>query len=78
MELFAAEEIDLSKRLKKLARGSGRKMVILRRYPLLTSARKVRLLSPGDTARLFKNALLRPRQMIRNRDACSPWYDGRR
>jgi len=78
MELFASEEIDLSKRLKKLARASGKKIVILHRHPLLTSARKMRLYSRGHMAGFLKNALLRPRQTVTNRDACSPWYDGRR
>jgi glycosyltransferase involved in cell wall biosynthesis len=77
-ELFASEEIDLSKRLKKLARATGKKVVILHRHPLLTSARKVRLYSRADMAFFFKNAILRPRQTVTNRDACSPWYDGRR
>src|SRR5439155_9951135 len=36
-ELFAAEEIDLSKRLKRLAREMGKSIVILHRHPLLTS-----------------------------------------
>jgi hypothetical protein len=78
MELFASEEIDLSRRLKKLARERGKKMVILHRHPLLTSARKVRLYSRGDMAGFFKNAILRPRQTVTNRQACGPWYDGRR
>jgi glycosyltransferase involved in cell wall biosynthesis len=78
LELFAAEEIDLSQRLKKLARANGKKMVILRRHPLLTSARKLHLLSLGEKVVLLSNALLRPRHMVRNREACSYWYDGRR
>jgi glycosyltransferase involved in cell wall biosynthesis len=78
MELFASEEIDLSRRLKKLARARRMKMVVLHRHPLLTSARKVRLYSRADMAAFFKNALLRPRQTITSRQACSPWYDGRR
>jgi glycosyltransferase involved in cell wall biosynthesis len=77
-ELFASEELDLSKRLKKLARASGKKMVILTRHPLLTSARKMHLYSLGEMARLFKNAVLRPRQTLTSREACGPWYDGRR
>ena len=77
-ELFASEELDLSKRLKKLAREKGRKMVILHRHPLSTSARKMRLYSRAELARFLKNAILRPRQTVTNRDACSPWYDGRR
>jgi len=78
LELFASEELDLSKRLKKLARASGKKMVILHRHPLLTSARKVHLYSRGEMARFFMNALLRPRRTVSDREACSPWYDGRR
>jgi glycosyltransferase involved in cell wall biosynthesis len=78
LDLFASEEIDLSKRLKKLARASGKKMVILRRHPLLTSARKIHLYSRVQMAGFFKNAILHPRRTITNRDACSPWYDGRR
>ena len=42
-ELFAAEELELSQRLKKLARETGREIVILHRHPLMTSARKMRL-----------------------------------
>jgi glycosyltransferase involved in cell wall biosynthesis len=77
-ELYASEEIDLSRRLKKLARQSGRRFVILRRHPLQTSARKVRLYSCGELARFFKKAILRPRQTVTSREECSPWYDGRR
>jgi len=77
-ELFASEEIDLSKRLKKLARASGKKMVILHRHPLLTSARKMRLYSRAELAGFIKNAIFRPRQTVTSRDACAPWYDGRR
>jgi GT2 family glycosyltransferase len=78
LALFASEELDLSKRLKKLARVSGKKMVILHRHPLLTSARKVHLYSRGEMGRFFRNAVLRPRRTLTNREACGPWYDGRR
>jgi hypothetical protein len=78
LELFASEEIDLSKRLKKLARETGKRIVILHRHPLLTSARKVRLYSRGELLRFCASAIFRPRATITNRQACSPWYDGRR
>lgn len=77
-ELFASEEIDLSKRLKKLARASGKSIVILHRNPLLTSARKMRLYSRIEFARFLRKAIFSPRATITNRDACAPWYDGRR
>ena len=78
MDLFASEEIDLSNRFKKLARASGKKMVILRRHPLVTSSRKVRLYSLGHMAGFLGKLILRPRQTLTNRDTCSYWYDGRR
>jgi glycosyltransferase involved in cell wall biosynthesis len=77
-DLFASEEIDLSRRLKALARRSGKKMVILHRHPLLTSARKVRLHSRSEMARFLTRAILHPRQTVTSREECAPWYDGRR
>src|SRR5580704_13421183 len=35
--LFASEEIDLSKRLKRLTREAGKRAIILQRHPLVTS-----------------------------------------
>ena len=77
-ELFASEEIDLSKRLKKMAKAAGKKFVILHSNPLLTSARKMRLYSKGDLIRFLRKAIFSPRATITSRDACAPWYDGRR
>src|SRR5258706_1772901 len=42
-ELYAGEEIDLFRRLKRLARREERAIVILHRHPLRTSNRKLRL-----------------------------------
>jgi glycosyltransferase involved in cell wall biosynthesis len=78
LKLFASEEIDLSKRLKKLARESGKRIVILHRHPLLTSARKLRLYSRGELLRFSASAIFRPQATVTSRQACSPWYDGRR
>ncbi|MEP7291629.1 MAG: AMP-binding protein, partial [Chloroflexota bacterium] len=38
-EFFAAEELDLSKRLHELARETGREIVILHHHPLVTSGK---------------------------------------
>ena len=78
LELFASEEIDISRKLKKLAKEQGREVVILHRHPLQTSARKMRLYSLGDWRRFMRKAVFSPRQTVTNRDACAPWYDGRR
>ncbi len=76
--LFASEEIDLSKRLKKLARGLGRRGVILHRHPLVTSARKMHLYTSGEHLRFLARTVFGFGRTLRDRDACHTWYDGRR
>ena len=78
IEFFAGEELDLSKRLKTLARAQKRTMVILRCHPLLTSARKARLYSVRELGRVLLRAAFMPRRLMRNRAECAMWYDGRR
>ncbi len=77
-ELFASEEIDLSKKLKKLAKEQGREVVILHRHPLVTSFRKMRLYSRGEMLSLTLRAVFSPRKTLTNRARCTYWYDGRR
>ena len=72
-ELFASEEIDLSRRLKRLGR-----MAILHRHPLLTSDRKTRLYSWGEMTRFGLKTLLLGGRTLRSRNDCYAWYDGRR
>jgi len=77
-ELFAAEELALSLKLRKLARENGREIVVLHRHPLVTSARKAHLYSMSEHLRfLLKPPFLGGRN-LRNRDSCPVWYDGRR
>lgn len=76
-ELFAGEELELSQRLKRLARQTGRRMVILHRHPLLTSARKMRLYTFWDHFKLLLRVSFN-RRVLTNREACALWYDGRR
>ena len=77
-DLYASEEIDLSMRLKKLARARRLEFVILHRNPIVTSARKMHLYSPGEHLRFLVRAVLRPGQTVRDRESCGTWYDGRR
>jgi glycosyltransferase involved in cell wall biosynthesis len=77
-ELFVSEEIDFSRRLKKLARRRGKKLTILSRTRLLTSARKLHLYSAREYRAFFRRCLLHPRRSQRDRAACGIWYDGRR
>ncbi len=77
-ELYAAEEIDFSRRLKRLARRRGRKVVILHRHPLRTSDRKARLYTLREHLAFLLKFLARGGRTLRDRDACHVWYDGRR
>jgi glycosyltransferase involved in cell wall biosynthesis len=75
---FAGEEIDLSQRLKPLARARGRKLVILHTHPLRTSARKLHLYSPWDHIGFITRMVWSRQRTLGNRESCQPWYDGRR
>jgi glycosyltransferase involved in cell wall biosynthesis len=77
-KLYAAEELEFSERLKALGRRQGKRVVILSRHPLLTSARKLRLYSKREYLR-FLSTMARTRgAALTDRAACHPWYDGRR
>ena len=75
-ELYAAEEIDFSRRLK--ACFPGRDFIILHCHPLVTSGRKVELYSACEQLAFVWKMLTAGRRTLRSRDACSLWYDGRR
>ncbi len=77
-EMFVAEELELSKRLKQFARGQGRGIVILHRHPLVTSARKMELYSAWEHLRFLGRALFNPRRALTSREHAHLWYDGRR
>lgn len=74
---FAAEELDLSRRLKQRSRATGKAVVILHRHPLVTSARKLRLYTLWDHLKLLVRVLFNRRALTR-RESCTLWYDGRR
>jgi len=77
-ELFASEEIDLSKRLKERARAEGRRIVILHRHPLRTSARKMHLYTVRDHLAFLTRLALGRGQTLRDPKQCFLWYEGRR
>ena len=72
-ELYASEEIDFSRRLKRLGR-----LTILHRHPLRTSGRKVRLYSKREYFRLLARIVLSGGRALKRREDCFAWYDGRR
>lgn len=77
-ELFVSEEIEFSRRMKRLARRQGRQIRILDRHPLVTSPRKLRLYSRFEHLQFFWQYLRAPWRTARSRNACPIWYDGRR
>lgn len=77
-ELFASEEIDLFRRLKRAARRARRRIVILHRHPLATSGRKFELYSPGEIVGFVLRTMLTGGRTLRRADGCPVWYDGRR
>jgi len=77
-ELFAGEELELSQKLKRLARKQGKRIVILHQNPLVTSARKIHLYRARDHLWFFIRAVIARRKMLSSREACFTWYDGRR
>jgi len=77
-ELFAGEELELSKKLKELAVQRKKRVVILDKHPLVTSPRKVQLYTLRQHLWFMTRAALLPGTTLRNRDACSIWYDGKR
>ena len=77
-ELYAGEEIDLFRRLKRLARRDRRTIVILHRHPLSTSDRKLRLYGWREFFRFMVKTVVSRGRTLRSRQDCFAWYDGRR
>ena len=77
-DLYAAEEIDLFRRLKRLAREQRREIVILHRHPLRTSDRKAHLYTKREHFAFMLKTLLLGGRNLRSRESCYAWYDGRR
>lgn len=76
--LYAAEEIDLFRRLKRLARTARRSVVILHRTPLVTSARKMHLYRWHEGLWFMCRTIARGGRTLRSSKECFAWYDGRR
>ena len=77
-ELFASEELDLSRRFKRLARKKKKKVVILHRNPLVTSSRKLHLYTPWEILWFMARTAATGGRTLKKRESCHVWYDGRR
>jgi len=76
--LYAGEEIDLFRRLKRLARLKDRTIVVLHRHPLQTSDRKARLYTSWELLTFIARTIASGGRTLRSAEACFAWYDGRR
>jgi glycosyltransferase involved in cell wall biosynthesis len=77
-DLFASEEVEFFQRLHKLPRVGRKRVVILRRHPLLTSARKAHLYTKGEHLRFLLRTMFSLGRTLRKAESCPTWYDGRR
>jgi glycosyltransferase involved in cell wall biosynthesis len=78
LELYAAEEIEFSQKLKKWGRAHHLKFTILTAHPLETSARKIKLYSGREVFGQFVRLILHPHRSLHDKKWLSMWYDGRR
>jgi len=77
-KFYAGEEIDFSRRMKRLARRKRRAMVILHGHPLKTSNRKMHLYTAREMFGFMLKTMLTGGRTLRRKEDCHPWYDGRR
>lgn len=77
-ELYVADEISLSRKLKKWGRRHGLGFTILTAHPLESSSRKIRLYSAAEMTGQILHLMLSPRKALQDRKKLPIWYDGRR
>ncbi|MBS0154956.1 MAG: glycosyltransferase [Nitrospira sp.] len=77
-ELYALDEIRLSKQLKQWGRQRGLQFTILTRHPLETSSRKISLYSSREIAAQIFRIFFLPKKTLQDKKHLSVWYDGRR
>lgn len=77
-ELYAAEELELSQRLRAIGKREGLGFVFLDEHPLITSARKLKFRSPASHLWFVLKTVLSGGRNLRRREKCGIWYDGRR
>ena len=77
-KLYASEEIDFGRRLKKLGRKRQQRLKILTETPIFTSDRKAYCTSVGEILKLLFLWVFTVGRSARKIENCHLWYDGRR
>jgi glycosyltransferase involved in cell wall biosynthesis len=78
LEAFGGEDLEISRRLKKLAKETGKQFVILHQHPVVTSGRKLKQLTIFTPLKLMWHLLFHPHRFTASREAARYWYDARR
>ena len=78
LEAWGGEDLEISRRLKKLAKETGKQFVILRQHPIVTSGRKLKQLTIFTPFRMVWHILFYPHRFTASRAAARYWYDVRR
>jgi glycosyltransferase involved in cell wall biosynthesis len=76
--LYVSEDVAFFWALKRLPGVGRRRMAILSRHPVMTSARKAHLYTPAEFAAFYWRMLISGGRTMRRADDCPIWYDGRR
>ncbi len=77
-EIYAAEELLMSKAIKRWAAPRGLRFVFLTREPLLVSGRKFYLYGYWDFLKIFVYALFSRKRTLGSKERLGYFYDGRR
>ena len=77
-KLYASEEIDFGRRLKKIGRSRQQCLKIITGTPVFTSDRKAYCTSMGEIFKLFLLWVFTAGRSIRKVENCGYWYDGQR
>ena len=77
-KLYASEEVELSKRLGRMAKQRKQRFVFLTAHHLVTSGRKLKFRSGWWHIRFILRTAFTGGRTLRRRESCDLWYDGRR
>jgi glycosyltransferase involved in cell wall biosynthesis len=77
-DCYTGEELGFSRKMKRWGKRSGLEFRILKKHPLLTSARKVSLYSRSELLKTLLLSLFCYPFVRNRRNAWFMWYDGRR
>ncbi|MFC1586791.1 glycosyltransferase [Planctomycetota bacterium] len=77
-DLYAAEEVALSRALRKWGKSRHLEFTILKRQRHISSGRKFYLYSTWDFIKILSRFLVTPWRVLKKREHCYHLYDGRR